>query len=747
MSGGPTKAEPTHPYFVLFREALGGADVPALTGDSTNLTGGSESVVVVEATPGGDPGEGTLAVYATNVGGAPTTGPTTLSIGPLPAGITTAGDADSTGSPWSCSPGGAGNSFVSCTHAGTIGALKSPESLRLPLQVNSSAAPESSVTVEISGGGAAPDPSSRNVYQVPITVSEEDAQPGIQALWAEAWDADGQTSVLAGAHPNAAGTMFLVNTVRVPSGFIKPAGDPRDIVVDLPPGFVGNPMATDRCPASQVGGCELESFVGEANPFVQTFGAGLVGGNVRVSNDEPPKGYAAQFTFSILLARGVALASLRSDEDFGVRLTAPNITSAYGVYGSIVILEGNPPAAKGVPFLTNPTSCAEQAARPPITKFLANSWQAPDVFDEQIADIAPVTGCEGLEFKPGFSFQPSSSQAATGTAATAHLQVDQEGLVDAAKRATPHLKRSVVTLPVGLTLNPSAAAGLEACSTEQIGYLGADFPMPNPTRFDMDPVGCPDASKIGTAQIETPLLEDPLPGAVYLAAQGDNPFGSLLAMYLVVEDEKTGTVVKLPGEVKPDAQTGQLTAVFDNNPQVPFTDLTLNFRGGGPRSTLATPDVCGAYTTNGEFTPWSAPESGPAAKTTNEFTVSSGLPGKPCPSSKAARPFAPKAMAGTVGVQAGGHSPFVLNIDRADGEQELKRIDISLPPGLTGKLAGVPYCPEMAIEAAKSKAGKVEQGLPSCPLASRIGKVTASAGVGSEPISVSGTAYLAGPYK
>ena len=744
VSGGPDEAEPTAPYFVLFREALAGTDVALLSSDSTNLSGGAALVTVSEKTAGGGFGKGTLAVYATNVGGASTVGPTTLSIGPLPAGITSAGDA--TGLGWTCSPSGAGNSSVSCTHADPVGALKTAEPVRLPLQVEPSAAAESTVEIEVSGGGAAPDPSGRNVYEVPIVVSEEDAQAGIQAVWAEAWDAEGQTSVLAGDHPNAAGTMFLVNTVRVPSGFIKPAGDPRDVMVDLPPGFIGNPLVTDRCPNTLVGGCGLESFVGEAMPIIQTFGGGKVGTELRVSNDEPPTGYAAQFTFRVIDTLAAALASVRSDEDFGVRVHAPNIPTAYSIYGAVFMLEGNPPGAEGKPFLTNPTACAEQAARTPITKFQMNSWQSPGVFDELTTDIAPVTGCEGLEFKPAFTFQPSSAQAATGVAATAHLHLDQEGLFDAAKRATPHLKRSVVTLPAGFTLNPAAANGLEACSTAQMGYKGGSFPMPNPTRFDMEPVACPEASKIGTAVIETPLLADPLNGTVYLAAQNDNPFNSLLAMYIVVEDEKTGTVVKLPGEVRPDPQTGQLTAIFDNNPQVPFTDLTLNFRGGGPRSTLATPDVCATYTTNGEFTPWSAPESGPPAQTADNFAVSAGPAGKPCPTSKAARPFAPQAMAGTVGVQAGGHSPFVLNINRADGEQELKRIDITLPPGLTGRLAGIPYCPEFSIEAAKTKTGKVEQGLPSCPLASRIGKVTASAGVGSEPITVGGTAYLAGPY-
>jgi hypothetical protein len=691
-------------------------------------------------------GEGVLAVYVTNVGGAPTTGTTTLTIGPLPAGATTAGDAESTGEPWDCSPDGAGNSTVTCALAEPVGALKTPEPIRLPVQVGPSAAPESSVKVEVSGGGAAADPQERNVYEVPIVVSEEDAEPGIAAFWAEAFDSEGQTSVLAGAHPNAAGTVFMVNTVRAPSGFIKPAGDPRDVLVDLPPGFLANPLATPRCPNELVGGCGLESFVGEAMPIIQTFGGGKVGGDVRISNDEPPRGYAAQFTFRILDAIAAAVASVRSDEDYGARVTAPNVPATYSVYGTIFMLEGLPPGAKGAPFLTNPTSCAEQAARTPVARFQMNSWQLPGTFDDQSTAIAPVVGCEGLQFGPTFTFQPSSAQAATGVSATAELHLDQAGLLDAAKRATPHLKRSVVSLPEGMTLNPAAAAGLQACSTAQVGYLGAGFPSPNPMRFNMAPVACPEASKIGTAQIETPLLEDPLQGTVYLAAQGDNPFGSLLAMYLVVEDERTGTVVKLPGEVRPDPRTGQLTAVFDNGPQVPFSDLRLNFRGGGPRSTLATPDVCATYTTSGELTPWSAPESGPPAQTKDSFAVTAGPQGKPCPASKAARPFAPRAVAGNMGLQAGAHSPFVLEVGRADGEQEIKRLDVSLPPGLTGRLAGVPYCPELAIAAAKTKTGKLEQGLPSCPPASRIGRVSASAGVGEMPITVEGTAYLAGPY-
>ena len=68
---------------------------------------------------------------------------------------------------------------------------------------------------------------------------------------------------------------------------------------------------------------------------------------------------------------------------------------------------------------------------------------------------------------------------------------------------------------------------------------------------------CPAGSQIGTVEVDTPLIDHPLPGAVYLAAQGDNPFGSLLAIYVVVDDPATGIVVKLAGHVEPDPATGQ----------------------------------------------------------------------------------------------------------------------------------------------------------------------------------------------
>jgi hypothetical protein len=194
--------------------------------------------------------------------------------------------------------------------------------------------------------------------------------------------------------------------------------------------------------------------------------------------------------------------------------------------------------------------------------------------------------------------------------------------------------------------------------------------------------------------------------------------------------------------VRPDPASGQLTATFDNNPQLPVEDLTLHFRGGGPRSELATPEICGDYRTTGSLTPWSAEHGEAAPIEEGGFSVRSG-----CSASPGARPFAPTFEAGTTGNLAGTYSPLVIKLARKDGEQELTRLDFTLPPGLTGKLAGIPYCSEQAIAAAQGKTGKAEQASPSCPAASELGTLDTAAGVGSQPVHVGGHVYLAGPYE
>jgi hypothetical protein len=469
-------------------------------------------------------------------------------------------------------------------------------------------------------------------------------------------------------------------------------------------------------------------------------------------NDVPPKGAAAEFTTKLVSPFQSIVANVNSEENYGIRLTAPNNPNLDKIYGFFAGFEGVPVHGNGQALLTNPVNCAESAERPPVLKASADTFQDPEDFSELAVPQPALQGCSNLHFtafnpttnegQVSFSFDPSSTTGSSPVGATAHLHVDQSGLANDATLATPELKRAVIKLPAGLSINPSAANGLESCSESQIGLLGKDFAMPNPIRFSEAQPACPEGSKLGSAEIKTPLLENPLAGTVYLANQGENPFGSLLAIYLVLNDPATGVLIKLPGEIQTDPVSGRLTAVFDDNPQLPFNDLILNFRGGGPRSEFATSEVCGDYPTEGEWTPWSAPESGSPAMTSSSFSITGG-----CSSSAAARPFSPSFEAGTTSTQGGAYSPLTIKVNRKDGEQELANLSFTLPPGLTGKLAGIPKCSEAAIEEAAAKSGKAEQANPSCPSASLLGSVDAAAGVGSEPVHVSGSVYLAGAYE
>jgi hypothetical protein len=258
-----------------------------------------------------------------------------------------------------------------------------------------------------------------------------------------------------------------------------------------------------------------------------------------------------------------------------------------------------------------------------------------------------------------------------------------------------------------------------------------------------NPESCPDASRIGSIEVDTPLVDHPLVGSVYLATPHDNPFGSLLAIYAVIDDKPSGVLIKLPGHVEADPSTGRLVTTFDNNPQLPFSHFKLSFFGGA-HGVLRTPATCGNYSTTSEMTPWSAPDSGPPAAAKDDYSISTPPAGGGCGASLT---NAPSLDAGVVSPVAAKYSPFVLHLRRGDGSQPISSFATKLPPGLTGKLAGVAQCSDAALAAAAAKTGAEEQASPSCPASSHVGSVVAGAGAGPSPFYAHGNAYLAGPYK
>jgi hypothetical protein len=772
VSGGPGGSGGDHPYFVSFGGELAGIDVAQMNADGSALSGPTAEVNVSTQTQGGSPGTGEIAAYAQNVGGLVTDGsPITMNV-ELPVGLEAPASVASEG--WSCVVNGA-RSTVTCTSSEDVKPGTPTKDILIPVSVNAASTGTLEGHIRVSGGGAA----NVGTYAEPITISWSPAKPGFQAFNAGAYDADGTETTQAGSHPYGAATAVFVNTVLAPAGIVVPAGDPKTISVDLPPGFLGNPIATEQC--AEGGECDANEIVGTVSPILESFGA-TPGGNGSldsVFNLESPIGYPAEFKFTIIAEVIRVVGSLNSETDYSLNVSSPNTPQVYGVYGVFFNFWGGPAESShdsercgetgntcGEPntgentaFLTMPTDCSLQAAQPepPLVTLNLDTWLSIGQFTTSPYHVPRTTGCDKLHFELGsFTFDPSETNSDSPASFQTEITVPPEGLTDPEKLTTPEPKTTVVKLAKGVTLNASGADGLEACSESQIGLknqidpstgLPKPEPEPNPLRFSKEENHCPEASRIGTGELQTALLKETLHGALYLAAQGNgNPFGSLFAVYLVIEDPRNGIFIKLPGEVEADRQTGQLTVSFENLPQVPFTRLKLSLKGGD-RSPLASPTTCGSYSSTATVTPWSAPESGPPTEKADGFEINQGPAGGPCARTPQERPFDVGWKAGSVAAGAGQHSPFEFQITRPDGSQELQSLELVTPPGLAATLKGIPYCSEAAVDEIDGRTGKEEQASPACPGASQIGTTLTSAGAGPTPYYTAGKVYLAGPYK
>jgi hypothetical protein len=300
---------------------------------------------------------------------------------------------------------------------------------------------------------------------------------------------------------------------------------------------------------------------------------------------------------------------------------------------------------------------------------------------------------------------------------------------------------SLVGPAAGVTITPVPPSSPRVLSTTSF----ADD-APGTLQFTPTPATCPESSKIGIVRIDSPaVLDRPLSGYVYLASPGANPFGSLLAIYITVADPTTGISLKLPGRVEADPQTGRLSVTVTEAPQLPFEDLQVELFQG-TTAPLRTAVACGTYTVETQMTPWSSPEAA-VRRPKDSFTIAGGAGAGACVNSEATAPAVSKFEAGTVDPSAGTYSPFSLTLSRPDGARQLTAIDTTLPAGLLAKMTDVSSCPDAALALAAAHSGAQEQASPSCPAASRVGSVAAAAGAGPAPYNLSGSAYLAGPYK
>jgi hypothetical protein len=542
----------------------------------------------------------------------------------------------------------------------------------------------------------------------------------------------------AGKAPVDGITDFTFNSTGTPP-FVSPDDNVLDIRVDPPPGLATNAQALPFCFEALPSNCPLNTRVGEVALVVSVSGLQIGPVNLPLYNLHPPPHKATDFAFD-MSALGIpvvhavhVLGDLRPD-DFGEFFTIDHVESSPAAviqskltfYG--VPADRNMGGGERTAFLRHGTTCGTF----PETKVTVNSHQNPDVYKSYSqpvrqadnSDGGPVN-CEAVPFEPASEVVPETTTSSSNSKYTIEVATPQNH--DPDELGTSHLKKAVVEMPPGIALNPAAATELDACTDAQF-KKGTDLENE-----------CPEGSVIGTATIPSPLLRDPLEGFVYV---GEPLPGQQFRIF--VDTQANGVIIRLVGNVDVDEDSGKITTTFDDLPEQPFDTATLEIRGG-ERSPLVSPDLCGEYPTKTTLTPWTHPYA-PEVETTSSFTVNTGPGGQPCAATNADRPWAPEFEASRSNHAGGQNTVLAFDIDRKDGEQEFKDLDLKLPPGLTGSIKGVTKCDGAAVEAARDRDGVDERDNPSCPANSQVGSVTVAAGTGPAPFEIPGKVYLTGPY-
>lgn len=624
--------------------------------------------------------------------------------------------------------------------------------------------------IDVSGGGVA------DAVQKEEVLTVGPPSPfAVKTFEAAIDDATGGDELQAGGAPGAAANAFSVASeakelLKIPFFTSwSPSGHIRNVVVHLPAGIVTNFAATStRCAAVQLNTlnatgtlslCPLDSQVGVAH-----LNAGATHYAVPVYTMDPPPGMPAQLGFQVQGVPVLINARLRPT-DFGVDLVSELTNTTLPITEVEVSVWGIPAdpshdTVRGECFATEygangghcPTSAPRRAyvrlptqCNAPLRWAIEmDSYEEPGVYKRKDTTTPRQVGCNQLEFTPSMAAKPSTNLADSPSGLDLNLHLPQNEDPDGVAEA--QLKDLALRLPEGLTVNSGAADGQGACGTEQVGLLSPVGEVP--ARFDGEPAHCPSASKLGSVTIDTPAIDHPLPGTLYLATPQQNPFGSLLTLYLVVDDPSTGIIVKLPIKAELDPKTGQITTKVQESPQLPFEDLAVELDRGS-HAPLRTPMGCGKFTSSNHMTPWSSPE-GKAVDVGDTFEIVKGAGGGGCVSNEASAPFDPKFSAGMLDPTAGAFSAFVLKLSRADGTQALGGIQLGLPKGLLASLGGIPYCSEETLNSIPTAigTGAAEMAHPSCPAASQLGTLSASVGVGPSPFTVrTGKLYWTGPYR
>ncbi len=576
-----------------------------------------------------------------------------------------------------------------------------------------------------------------------VAAEECSLQPRSACFGVESVDA-GLSTTQAGAHPDLTLDVAVKTDPLSPTnvfGLHDAYAPTRNVRINTPPGLIGDPnvlgvpqLCTTQelisfnepgggCPnGSQIGISKIAAFSLEKELPEPLFMMAPPGGDVvaRIGTiagifptfidfrvrSESDYGLTAEVTNGPAQAKLIGLKStlwgVPADHSHdNERCTATE------VFAGCVTSPSRPPGSRPLPFLTNPTRCGE----PLKLGVNASSWVEAglDPAKEVEAAFPTITGCDKLPFGPGLTIEPTTHRAGAPTGLDVTITLPASDGVNVLEPAQTRDIR--IDLPAGLAINTDASDGLGVCSAEQAGF------------GRREDAHCPDAAKLAATEFDVSALPRRMKGAIYLREpEPGNPF----RIWVVADD--LGAHVKLPGQLEIDKVTGQIESIVLDAPQVPLREVKLLFKSGF-RAPLVNPLSCGTYRSHYEFTSWSG---GPPAVGDTAMSIDEGCE---------AGGFHPKLSAGSTDASGGAFSPFTFTITREDGEQNLVGLQVSLPRGMAASFAGVARCEE------------ADAATGACPAASRIGRVTAAVGAGTNPLWVPQPGkrptgvYLSGPYK
>jgi DNA-binding beta-propeller fold protein YncE len=361
---------------------------------------------------------------------------------------------------------------------------------------------------------------------------------GIKSYEISFLNENGTPDTQAGSHPYKFVDFFTLNShfkrqeSNADSPYIRlPDGVLRNLKIDLPPGFVGNPNApSQHCTGQQleisgtgsIGECTIESKVGILNLKWSENSVRQPQLTESLYAMAPVRGVALQLGTNFLLPLLYINNGVLAGGNYPVQTTvteaptsAPVISSKATLFGVLQPCtevergtgkyeEGCQEATTsslggdfergsgpGKAFLTMPTGCHG----PLGSTIEADSWEEPGnwakastVTHNAAGTPVSLTGCSKLKFPAEISVAPDSSDASTSSGLAVNIHVPQTAALNPDGLAESSLRDTTVTLPEGVAINPSGGDGLEACTSnagalpegalgspgDQIGYKGQE---------------------------------------------------------------------------------------------------------------------------------------------------------------------------------------------------------------------------------------------------------------------------------